>query len=429
MMCLPGPRSDIFRYQLHIFLMIVGSLLYCDEVYALKLNYGVSQSYETTSNPLYLPIPEDDDRFEDVLTTSSVFLKAKEKTATLKSDVDLKLSYLDYANDISSDLTRKNLKSSFLWVITPSYYSWYLTDNITQSVKDVSLISNDENKQDVNAFTTGPRLQWKIGNSLLKLNSYVSKYSYEETNNDSNNVNSSLTWANSLSSGVKLDVSYATKYVNYDEDQIYGNYDQSTVGVGVKYKKKTNELEAFYGRTFLNSDELSESAFSQRKIKFKRILSRFSSLSLEHSSGLSSKEESLADGDTLLSGLHENLQTSLMYKRAGNVFGGSIKLTDTEKKNIDSGTLDDKQAGSINIYRLMSSRSRLSLLYSQAENDVKISGDQYQSTEIIKKVSYIKLFNNKLSLSVHLSEVNMDSDNFLRRYTDKRAGLTLSIQR
>ena len=429
MMCLTGRRSDLFRYQLLIFLMIIVNFFYCDSVYALKLNYGMSHSYESTSNPLYLPIPEDDDTFEDVLVTSSVFIKAKEKTSSLKSDVDLKLSYLDYANNISSDQTRKNLKSSFLWVITPSYYSWYLTDNITQSVKDASLVSSDENKQDVNAFTTGPRLQWKIGNSLLKLNSYVSNYSFEATNNDSNNVNSSLTWVNNLPSGVKLDVSYATKYVNYEEDQIYGNYDQSTVGVGIKYKKKTNELEASYGRTFLNSDELSESVFSQRKIKYKRIMSRFSSLSLEHSSGLSSKEESLADGDTLLSGLHENLQTSLVYKRAGNVFGGSIKLTDTEKKNIDSGILDDKQAGSINIYRLMSSRSRISILYSQAENDVKTSGTQYQSTEITKKVSYIKLFNNKLSLSVHLSEVNMDSDNFFRRYTDKRAGLTLSIQR
>ena len=429
MMCLTGRRSDLSGRQLPITLIIMAVLLYCTPVFALKLSYGVSQAYETTSNPLHLPVPEDDDTFEDVLAVSSVFLKVKEKTSILKSDVDLKISYLDYADDISSDLTRRNLKSSFLWFITPGYYSWYLVDNITQSVKDISLTSSEENTQDVNAFTTGPMLEWKLGNSKLKLNSYISTYTYEETNNDSKNVNSSLTWANELPSGLNLDMSYSTKFVSYDEDQIYSNYDQSTVGVSFKYKKKTNSLDVFFGRTFLNSDDLSESVFSQRRIKFKRTLSRFSSLSLEHSGGLSSKEESLIDGDTVLSGLHESLQTSLTYKRVGNVYGGGVKITEIEKKNVDSDALDNKQVGSVDIYRLMSSKSKISFIYGQSMNEVKVGATQYETDETTKKITYIKLFNNKLSFSIHVSEVNVESENVFRQYTDKRAGITLSIQR
>ena len=430
MMCLIGNKAINKRsfsdFSLYLMLAIV---FFSGEVFALKVNFGVSQSYENTSNPLHVPEIFDDGSFEDSIVTSSVFLKLKEDSSTLKSTVDLKINYLDYVENVSSDLTRSNLKSSFLWFITPGYYSWYLVDNIVQTQIDVSLIVSESNAQDVNEFLTGPRLKWKLGGSKLELNSYINKFTYSETDNDSTNLLTSLLWRNKMPSGIKLDLRYSTKFVTFDEDESLNSYDQSTVGAGLKYEKKTNTIDIFFGKTFLNSDDVSDSTFRNDKISFKRELTRYSSISLLHSNGLSSKDESLSSGDTVLSGVHFSKESIISYKRSSSVFGMELKLSESERNNLDIGTRDYKRANSVDLYRVLGSRSRINFSYKETFNTVDFGSLDYEDNIYIKSIKYTKKFNNKLSFSAYVSDLSVESDNILRQYTDKKIGLTISIER
>lgn len=416
-----------------VLLVSVILILSAPKAHALKFNFGVSQSYEDISNAAHASEADvalaADDFFRDTLVISSLFLKFKEESSILKSTVDFKVNYLDYVNDVASDLTRNNLKSSFLWEITPGYYSWYLVENIVQSQIDVSLVVSEENTQDVNEFLTGPRFNWQLGSSTLKLNSYINNYTYSSTDNDSTNLVTELIWRNELASGVKLDMKYATRYVSFDRDQIYDSYDQSTIGAGLKYKKNTNNIDIFLGKTFLNSENVDDSVFEDERIKLTRDLTRYSSLGLLYSNGLSSRDESLSAGGTVLNGVFISKETVLTYKRSSHVFGLEVKITQSERNNVDTATTNDERADEITFYRILASRSKLDFTFGEVTNTVQVGTENYIDKTYVKKIRYIKRFNNKLSFSAHVSELYVVSDDPNRQFNDKRIGITISIER
>lgn len=434
MMSLTGVKIINKGYPLKVVLFLtVILMLLASKAYALKFNFGVSQSYEDISNAVHAPESQVDtapiDFFRDILVISSFFLKFNEESSILKSSVDFKINYLDYVDNVASDLTRSDLKSTFLWQITPGYYSWYLVENIVHSEKEVSLVVSEENTQDVNEFLTGPRFNWKLGSSTLKLNSYINKYTYSSTDNDTTNLITDLTWRNELSSGAKLDMKYTTKYVSFDRDEIYDSYDQSTIGAGLKYKKNTNSVDIFFGKTFLNSDTVIDNVFEDERITLTRDLTRYSNLSFSYSTGLSSKDEALATGGTVLNGVFISKKSVLTYKRSSDVFGLELKITQSEKSNIDTATVDNKRSDEINFYRILASRSKLVFTFGEIANSVLVGLDNYEDVTYVKKIRYIKRFNNKLSFSAYLSELDVVSDNANRQFNDKRIGLTISIER
>lgn len=409
------------------------SMLLASKAYALKFNFGVSQSYEDISNVLHVPDfivdAAPDDFFRDTLVTSSLFLEFKEDSSVLKSTVDLKVNYLDYVDDVSSDLTRNDVNSTFLWEITPGYYSWYLVENIVQSQTDVSLVVSEENTQDVNEFLTGPRFNWQLGSSTLKLNSYINNYTYSSTDNDSTSLVTELIWRNELASGVKLDMKYATRYVSFDNDQVYDSYDRSTIGAGLQYQKKTHNIDVFLGKTFLNSENVDDSVFEDERITLTRNLSRYSSLVFLYSNGLSSRDESLSTGGTFLNGVFFSKETVLTYKRSSDVFGLEVKITQRERNNIDTATTDDTRADEITFYRVLTSRSKLDFTFGEVTNTVQVGTENHIDTTYVKKVRYIKRFNNKLSFSAHVGELDVVSDDPNRQFNDIRLGITISIER
>lgn len=431
MMYLPGHKlTNKYYFARFVFNLMLLVIVMCSEnVFAFELNYGVSQSYESTSNPLHIPDVLDDGSFEDTIMISSLFVKVREESTTLNSAVDFNINYLDYVDNVISDQTINNLNSTFLWFITPGYYSWYLMDNIVQSQRDTSRFVSDANSQDVNEFLTGPRLEWKIGGSNLKLDAYINTFTYSETDNDSTNLITTLLWSKEMPSGVKLDLKYSTKFVSFDQDDQLNPYDQSTIGASVKYIRKTDSVDVFYGRTFLNSEDVADSAFQNEKITLERNLTRYSSLTLVYSKGLSNRDESLSSGDTVLSGIFINKETVLSYQRSSSVFGLTLKAKQSEKNNLDSGYNDYSRSSEIGLFRVLSANSKLDFSYSETFNSAETALSDFEDSIYMNRLTYQKRFNNQLSFSLYVSNLSVESNNVFRQISDKKIGLTIAIVR
>lgn len=400
-----------------------------NNVFALKLNYGYSQSYEDTSNATHVADINNNGQAEDTIQISTVFMKLKENTTALKSSVELEVNYRDYVNNISDDTTQNTLKSEFVWLITPGYYSWYLSENINQTQTDPALPESETNTQEVNTFSTGPKLEWKIGASSLKFDTFINDYIYENTDDDSTSITSSLRWGNVNSSGFKYDLESSTKIVSFKDETIHAPYDQSSLGFNFKYDKQTYAVEVFFGETFLNSEEVTDTIFESEEVTLKRKLTRYSSVKLSYTNGISDKSDSIASGGTALSGLNISQNTSLSYERASNTFGMSLKYYENEKTAAVNGSSESKVGSQLTLSRILAARSRVEFSYSELVGTIDVGSANYEDTTYVTKLSYLKKFNNKISFSLYSSNTENKSTDVLRQYADYRVGVTISIIR
>ena len=400
----------------------------------LAANYNVSFSHTIENSSNVQLIPNDfidlnlDVDYDDTINSSLIYVNFNEDSSGVKATVNYSINYLDYENNIASDVTRNNLKSEVLWRITPGYYSWLFVDNFTQTRTDPSLVFSEANTQDVNEFITGPKFEWRVGDSTINLESSIHDYDYSETDNDSSDITTNLRWGKKMPSGMNLYLKYSTKYVTYENDALEG-YSHSSVGVNFSYQRVTNNLDIFYGRTFLNSDDVDKNEFSNFSITYRRQISRSSFIRLVHTSGLNDQNDSIGSAGTVLNGVFVNTTSSINYNRTSSSLDFDIKFFQQNRKDSDTGSSDAKSGGEISLSRILDPRSQIRLSYKESHDRVNNVLVLYDDNVVESRLEYSKLFNNKLSLRVYASDIYVESSKSFRGYSDKRVGVTFSISR
>lgn len=398
-------------------------------VFAFNLDMSFSQAVTKSSNFLHIPEINKDQILEETINTSSVNVKLNEDSSEFNTTFDLNLSYLDYDSNIIGDVTRNSLKSSVLWIITPKHYSWYFEDNYTQTQTDPSKVFSEANLQNVNQFVTGPELEWEIGDSVLHLDSYLYDYDFSQTDNDNSNVVSHLTWGKKIITGMMLDLTYSTKFVSYEDPDQFDDYNQSTAGVSLKYKRNINNYDVFYGKTILNRDGVLDQRFTDAHFIFSRQLSRYSVLSINYSNKISDSSGSLDEFGTSLDSVFVDENSSISYSRSSGTFGLELLYVDQNKNDTDSSDIDQRIVQSIVLSRKMAARSQFLVSYSDTNHLVDNSVVSYEDDFYESKLEYVKRFNNKITLKVFVSDLFVKSNDVARQYVDKRAGLTFAISR
>lgn len=427
MMFLTG---DSKRYVTFIAYSVLVFVIVLKPVWGLKLNYSFSQSFDNSTNLLKIPDVLYNDKFENTINITSVNLKIDEQSNDLKSFIKYNVDYMDYGNnDLVNDLTRNNLEAELSWILSPGHYKWFFKDIYTQSRIEPSLLFNETNTQDVNQFITGPELEWKVNSSSIYLDSYIYDYNYSETKNDNKSIVTTLRWNKKISSGMDVFVKYSTKFLTYENEDLFNNYDQSSLVVGYAYKRNTNDLNISYGKIYVDSEDLSQDEFSDVQFNFRRQMSRFSILDLSYSSGISDQNDSIEDAGTVLSGVYEDRVSSVTYHRMSNRFGFDLKLTKREKLDKDKGYSDILEGSAVTLSSLLSPRSQIRLVY----NDSKIVAESnllnYEDNIYETRLEYSKSFNNKLSLRIYVSDLVSRSTDVFRQYKDERYGVALSFSR
>jgi len=394
-----------------------------DSALAITLDAGVLQTIETRSNLHHVPEDAVVGPREEIISTSSVYLKFNEDTSDLKSNVDLNVSYIDFKKNESPDVIRNSLKADALWQITRGHYSWFFMDNISQTRVDSLISFSESNTQNVNEFVTGPKLEWDAGNSTIKLNVFLSTYDYSVTADDTTSIVSDFDWIRSVSAGIKMSLKYTAKVVSYDEVDTLSDYDQSTLGLRFEYKKTVDELDVFFGKTILNND--AGEKYTSTSVNYKKQISRNSSISLSYSNNLSDKNDAIDSLGTSLIGVYIDKKYSIIYQKFNTSSGFNVKYEEERKEQEASTNEEQQRSATVSAYKSISSRSRMNISYSDKYNSLL----GFEDYTYITSLAYQKKFNNKMSISFFVSEVLLESSDPLRQYTDQRIGLSLSISR
>jgi len=416
------------RVSFRLFFMCVLYVGVSNKSFSFSLDFGFIQSFEKSSNFLKVPDVQADGQFEETIRTSSVYFKLDEDISYIKSNIDLNISYLDFEKGLASNVTRNTLSSDLLWVVTKNRYFWYLKDVYSQTRTDATELITETNTQNVNQFMAGPKFVWQVGDSALNLEFYIINYDYSVTDNDTTSVTSNIDWVRKVSGGISLSLRYSTEYISYDSSHTLEDYDKSTLGINFEYKRVANYLNAFLGKTLLNNTDGGTTTTAS--LLYTRQLTRYSSLGFNYSNNLSNENDSIDTQGTAISGVFFDKRYSVTYKKNNRGSGYDMKYEEYQKDDYDSVDEDKRVISQIVLFKNLSARSRVSVTYSDTSLQVVDSDDQdYEDDAYERKVGYQKLFNNKLTMNLFVSEVLVKSDLYVRQYFDKRIGISFSIAR
>lgn len=412
-----------------VFILIVFSMVW-GNLQALVLDAGATQSYETTSN--IFKVPDDGSNVvvptEESIRISGVYLKANEVAAGLNANLELNINYMDFVNNIASDVTRSSLKSDANWVIREGRYSWYLRDTFSQTRIDTSLNFNENNIQDVNELVTGPVFEWAVSGNALKLSSYIYSYDYSETDNDNSSVITNLTWSRIIPGGKELYLKYTTKVVSYETNSELNDYDQSTIGLGFKYSKRVDKVDVFLGKSALSGD--SGNDYTTASFLYKRKTTRRSNISLGYKKRLSDNNNAQDSFGTPLTGVYIEKVSSLNYQTSGITTGYDLKYEERIREDSIENDEDVRITKTLTMYMNISAKSRMDLSYIDTQNQIDSGSLQsYENKMYTSKISYVKKLNNKMSFVGFVSEELVVSTISENQYNDKRVGFTFSISR
>ena len=411
------------KYLIVIFLyLIFGNSL------ALTLNMSANQTFESTSN-IY-KVSDDASSavgpLEENINTTAVRINLEEDSAGLMANVELNVNYLDFERNVSHDVTRISLKSDARWIIRSGRYSWYFRDTLAQTKIDTSLSLNEGNTQDVNELVVGPEFGWGVSGNVIKLDAYLNKYEYSETDNDNSSVTTNLVWSRAMAGGKEVLVKYTTKVLMYDSGDGSEDYDQSTIGIGFKYKKRRDQIDCFLGKSALSNDGGDQ--YTTASFFFKRKMSRLSDISMKYSDKLSDNNNAIDVFGTPLSGVFKEKISSMMYQKNNNTSGYIIKYEDTRREDSVTNAEDVKAVSELSMYMSLSVRSKIDLTYSDTNSRINTGVAQgYENNLYMSKFSYFKKLNKKVSIQVFFSEEQMMSTVALYQYFDQRVGVSFSI--
>jgi len=125
---------------------------------ATELDYSVGLTVSKYDNLNLEPNPTQGGVSESIV--GGIILA--EDTANLVANIDASLQLINYDDNQTQDESIGHLVANALWVLSPGHYEWFFSDTYTQTLVDSFDGDTPANRQNVNAFSTGPNIAFKI---------------------------------------------------------------------------------------------------------------------------------------------------------------------------------------------------------------------------------------------------------------------------
>jgi len=145
-----------WKLNLNLFTLLLLSL----NSNAAEVDYGVRLALTHQDNVNLEPVPEESAFSKSIKGKVTL----KEDAANFTADVVASLESINYSDDKALDENNGELFAELLWVIKPKQFEWYLSDKYTQSAIDLFDALSPTNKQNINAFITGPNYLVRFDN-------------------------------------------------------------------------------------------------------------------------------------------------------------------------------------------------------------------------------------------------------------------------
>ena len=365
-----------------------------------------------------------------------------ENTANLVANIDTTLEATRYSNNQATDVTTGQLLGTALWSIKPGQLEWFVSDVYTQTALDPLSSNTPSNRQNVNAFTTGPNYYVRINRrSNLALEARLENYAYDNAQIDNSRVFGASRLDYMFTSSISSNLHYESTQVMYENNVLNNgvlnpDFNRNDVFLGLLYQRNVNRAELQGGYTIINYDGTTDTRESRYLLALENRRTRTTTIRAEYNREISDTSSDLrsvtsTDNTTLLA------TSALLYVRSST----SLNITNT----LSSGTLI------LNVYKTDSDyladdtqdqdetekgASLRNLWNISGSSSLAIDGSYIQSSyfnrvperideDYLYGASYIHRYGRNININLRAQQAERESTESAQTYDDTRITLTL----
>jgi hypothetical protein len=235
---------------------LVSTLALASAAEAETLTYGADVGVAQSDNVTLAPT----NKVSQTMAVADVDFDVKKQSRLLDVDAKGNFSYLDYLqNAYDSQLTGR-FDGLAHYAIIPERVIWALQDNFGQAALDPFTPTTPQNLENVNYFSTGPDVNFRLGStSFLNLSARYARTTYATSPYNSNRGFGSLAWGLQLSSLSSVSLNADTERVQFENTVVNSDFDRSNGFVRYSIQGARTELSADLGGTRITQNGASTS--------------------------------------------------------------------------------------------------------------------------------------------------------------------------
>lgn len=222
---------------------------------AAEVEYGVEVGIGNSDNIARTP---DNEESETILTTG-VDLNWLREEGLLYADVDLDLSYFQYQDDAYDSEVVGLADAELRLRFAPQRFEWVITDRFGQSHTNPFVAATPGNVENVNYFSTGPDLTFRLGTAAsVTLFGRYSMSTYEDSNFDDERELFGLSIGRDMSQRSRFAVNATTENVSYDDPLVGEEFDRRSYYLSYEAEGARTRMSAQAGLSEIDRGDDTE---------------------------------------------------------------------------------------------------------------------------------------------------------------------------
>ena len=226
------------RQKVIIWFCVLGAVFFsASPRFSQALEYGYTLEYHATQSD-NVELSEINPQRERISTSRATLFLRETASPNVRANILAGVAKDNYADNILADRTRLNLGANVNWTIVPEGFSWIIEDYYGQTFQDVLRPGTSDNLRDVNVFSTGPDINFRINPvNRLFTGFRVGNYYVEQTNIDSNRYFGFGGWRYKASSTTDVSLNYTLMRRIFKDTSINGDYDLENIFFRLESKR------------------------------------------------------------------------------------------------------------------------------------------------------------------------------------------------
>jgi len=415
------------KHAVKIFSIIILFTL-ASRTFAVNFDYSVEASLVRYDNINRRPVPVG----EEWAQLISGELNFTENTTNVISKINTQITSISYRNNQQNDETIGKLSASVLWIITPRHFEWLVEDIYTQILINPFDNNIQSNRQNVNAFLTGPNYYWRL-NSRHNIDfeiRYASVRFEDKVGNNERQL-SAVRWVYEVNSSVTASLNSELEKIDFEEDT-RDDLLRSDIFAAIDYVRGRNTIKAEAGTTNIDYDLQPSVSLPRYKLSIQNQRTRTSSIRLEYSEKITDAGRNLVatiprdnnDQDIPISSvadIFKDERVGLIYNKELN--SGNFKVLFAKNKQIydQQPTLDrNRDIITVRISHYFNRVSLIELEGVQSEIEYFRSTPQRNDVDNYYKVSYTYTSSRNLRLILSAESFERESTDPTKAFEDKK---------
>ncbi len=284
----------IFRFLAPAFLIVIVS----PAAMAARLDYTAEIGYLHSDN---INLSSVDPVDEDLLIPRFAF-RFSEAGSNVQAQVSGLIEYRNYLGGAFGNELRGTLDGAVDWTLISERLKWSFADNLGLNPVNLREPGTPDNLQQTNVFTTGPTLQFRLGQSTTGLAElrYTDSYAEDTDAFNSGRTSAALRALKDLDPTRRLSGNFEASTIKYDNPTLQSDYNRYAGFAGYAQKLSQLDLDVAVGYTWLDFEQGEHASGALVRTRLDWRASPQSTFGLGLYRDISDAATSLASGDAAL---------------------------------------------------------------------------------------------------------------------------------